>query len=122
MGFHFPDVLRLWDSLLADPSRFSFVESFATAMVLALRPLLMDDETDFGTAIKMLQNYPHDVPFHHVFALAISVRDDMYTPPPPSASANNAAGTGVSSSASASASASSVASSASSSVTSFLSR
>lgn len=50
------DVLRLWDTLFGDPHRFEFLLFFACAMVVNLRPILMD--ADFGTALLTLQNYP----------------------------------------------------------------
>ncbi|KNC52648.1 RabGAP/TBC protein [Thecamonas trahens ATCC 50062] len=87
--FDFPDVLRLWDSLFADPLRFEFMEHFASAMVLALRPILLEPATDFAFALQMLQNYPRDVPFAHVFALAVQLRDGMYEPPAPSSPRGN---------------------------------
>ncbi|KAJ0183732.1 hypothetical protein K1T71_000155 [Dendrolimus kikuchii] len=54
--FSLPDVERLWDSLFADPQRFSFLIYVCCAMILLIRDNLLHG--DFATNVKMLQNYP----------------------------------------------------------------
>ena len=64
-----PDVLILWDSLLADPSRFDFLLYFATAMVLSIRSELVE-QADFAFAVKALQRFEARVPMHALLARA----------------------------------------------------
>uniref|UniRef100_A0A8C4N5B9 TBC1 domain family member 13 n=1 Tax=Eptatretus burgeri TaxID=7764 RepID=A0A8C4N5B9_EPTBU len=54
--FLLPDVLRLWDSLLADFHRFDFLIYVCSAMLLLIRDKLLDG--DFPTNMKLLQEYP----------------------------------------------------------------
>ncbi|MES1908960.1 MAG: hypothetical protein MHM6MM_001790 [Cercozoa sp. M6MM] len=54
--FSLPDCLRLWDSLLADEQRFDFLDFCCVAMIVRLKPQLID--ADFSTALQMLQRYP----------------------------------------------------------------
>ena len=58
-----PDVLRLWDSLLADPSRFDFLLYFAVATVTSIRTALLEHD-DFAYAVKALQRFDGRVPMH----------------------------------------------------------
>ncbi|ORX53989.1 RabGAP/TBC [Hesseltinella vesiculosa] len=56
-----PDVIRLWDALLAERSPeqdtpFEFMLDFAVAMLVCVRQPLL--EGDFATNVKLLQNYP----------------------------------------------------------------
>jgi len=51
--FHMPDILKLWDSLLADAKRFVFFDYVCVAMVVASREAIIGQ--DFGTALKELQ-------------------------------------------------------------------
>ncbi|ORE07319.1 RabGAP/TBC [Rhizopus microsporus var. microsporus] len=63
-----PDVIRLWDSVLADRamqeedkeqnSRFEFLLDFSVAMLVCIRQELMNG--DFSENMRILQNYPID--------------------------------------------------------------
>ncbi|KAI7866029.1 rab-GTPase-TBC domain-containing protein [Spinellus fusiger] len=75
-----PDVIRLWDSLLADrreedsaqASRFEFLLDFTVAMLTCVRQELL--QGDFGENVRLLQNYPlHDI--QTVLSTAYSIRD-----------------------------------------------
>ncbi|XP_054920855.1 TBC1 domain family member 13 isoform X2 [Dermacentor andersoni] len=59
--FPLPDVLRIWDSLFADPQRFTFLIYICYAMLSKLRDKLMMG--DFPSIIKLLQDKacPHHV-------------------------------------------------------------
>lgn len=55
--FPLPDVVRIWDSLFADPDRkYSFLIKVCCSMILLLRDQLL--EGDFATNVKLLQNFP----------------------------------------------------------------
>uniref|UniRef100_A0A1B6LT36 TBC1 domain family member 13 n=1 Tax=Graphocephala atropunctata TaxID=36148 RepID=A0A1B6LT36_9HEMI len=54
--FPLPDVLRIWDSLFADPQRFSFLIHICCAMIVILRDQLLAG--DFPANVKLLQNFP----------------------------------------------------------------
>lgn len=55
--FPFPDVVRLWDSLLADPAgRADALERVCLAMVMMVREELLAG--DFAANMKLLQGYP----------------------------------------------------------------
>jgi hypothetical protein len=54
--FPIPDVLRLWDSLLADPSRFNFLYYFCIAIILTVREPVLS--RDFSIALSALQHPP----------------------------------------------------------------
>jgi len=54
--FELPDVLRLWDTLLADAQRFSHLHYVCIAMMIAVRDTLL--AADFATALRLLQAYP----------------------------------------------------------------
>jgi hypothetical protein len=58
-----PDVLRLWDALLADTNRFEFLLYFATATVISIREDLLE-HADFAYAVKALQRFESRVPMH----------------------------------------------------------
>jgi hypothetical protein len=70
--FQLPEVLRIWDSLLADEKRFDFLIDVSTAMIIHLRhDLLMGD---FSSNMKLLQNFP-SVDVREILQLAISLRE-----------------------------------------------
>jgi len=52
-----PDVVRLWDSFIGDPSRFDFVTYTSLAMVLSHRDDIMHTEKQFALA-ELLQSAP----------------------------------------------------------------
>ena len=55
--FHFPDLVRLWDTFLADPKgRLDSLLRFCVAMLMAARDVLLAG--DFASNLKLLQSYP----------------------------------------------------------------
>ena len=54
--FPLPDVLRLWDSILSDESRFDYLTYVCCAMIVLVRDQLL--ENDFPNNVKLLQNFP----------------------------------------------------------------
>ena len=55
--FHFPDLIRLWDTFLADPKgRLDSLLKFCVAMLVSARDLLLAG--DFASNLKLLQSYP----------------------------------------------------------------
>ncbi|CAH1394609.1 unnamed protein product [Nezara viridula] len=54
--FPLPDVLRIWDSLLADTFRFSFLIFVCCAMIILLRDQILIN--DFPCNVKLLQSFP----------------------------------------------------------------
>ena len=68
--FDLPDVLRLWDSLLADSRRFTFLNYFCATMVLSIRDELLQ-ANDFAYTIKALQSYGNAVPLETLLARAL---------------------------------------------------
>ena len=54
--FPLPDVLRLWDSILADDDRFDFLTNVCCAMIILVRDKILDQ--DFEHNVKVLQNFP----------------------------------------------------------------
>jgi len=54
--FRLPDTIRLWDSLLASTHKENFLRYVCVSMVMAARDRLLC--SDFGTCLKLLQNYP----------------------------------------------------------------
>ncbi|KAG0169037.1 hypothetical protein DFQ28_004051 [Apophysomyces sp. BC1034] len=75
-----PDVIRLWDSILADRGmqhgvdepRFEFLLDFAVAMIICVRSDIL--KGDFADNMRLLQNYPID-DIHIVLNKAYSIRD-----------------------------------------------
>lgn len=54
--FPLPDVLRLWDSILADENRFDYLIYVCCAMIVLIRDQIL--ENDFEHNVKLLQNFP----------------------------------------------------------------
>ncbi|KAJ6654608.1 hypothetical protein lerEdw1_006761 [Lerista edwardsae] len=54
--FLLPDVIRIWDSLFADNSRFDFLLLVCCAMLTLIRDRLL--EGDFTLNMRLLQDYP----------------------------------------------------------------
>lgn len=55
--FPLPDVVRIWDSLFADPDRkYTYLIKVCCAMILLVRDQLLDG--DFAANVKLLQNFP----------------------------------------------------------------
>lgn len=74
--FPLPDVLRIWDSLFADPQRFTFLIYICYAMLSKLRDKLMMG--DFPSNIKLLQNFP-DVDVSELISQALSIQQEDLT-------------------------------------------
>jgi len=71
--FELPDVLRLWDSLFSDHSRFEFLIYICCSMLIFQRDKIM--EGDFYENVAFLQDYP-PVELHDIFKLANDLRDN----------------------------------------------
>lgn len=54
--FDLPDVLRLWDSILADENRFDYLIYVCCAMIVLCRDQILDN--DFEHNVKLLQSFP----------------------------------------------------------------
>jgi len=54
--FQLPEVLRIWDTLFADPKRFEFLIYLCCAMIIAVKTQLLSG--DFADNLKLLQSYP----------------------------------------------------------------
>lgn len=54
--FDLPDVLRLWDSMLADEKRFEYLIYVCCAMIVLVRDQIL--ENDFELNVKLLQKFP----------------------------------------------------------------
>mmetsp|Transcript_61072 Transcript_61072/g.108235 ORF Transcript_61072/g.108235 Transcript_61072/m.108235 type:complete len:86 (-) Transcript_61072:378-635(-) len=72
--FDLPDVMRLWDSLLTDPQRFSFLIYFCAAVVLSIRDELIA-HNDFAFCVKALQRFDGRVPLEKLLAGAYEMYD-----------------------------------------------
>jgi len=89
--FDLPEVLRLWDCLLADPSRFEFFRFCCVAMLQCVRDRLMAN--DFATNLKLLQSYPPEIELTTILRVANDLREryreeeaakkEAAKPPPP---------------------------------------
>jgi hypothetical protein len=66
--FPLPEVLRIWDSLLADETRSRFLIDVCTAMILLVRQDIMTNE--FPENMKLLQNYPTTMDVHVILSKA----------------------------------------------------
>jgi len=80
--FELPEVIRLWDSMFGDPSRFQHLFNICLAMLINLRKELM--ASDFAENVKMLLSYPNpDIPALLEKAKEIGHPDFIITPPTP---------------------------------------
>jgi len=70
--FDLPDVMRLWDSLLTDSSRFAFLSYFCAAMVLSIRDDLIE-KSDFAFCVKALQKFEGRVPLEQLLRGAYDI-------------------------------------------------
>jgi len=68
--FPLPEVLRIWDSLLADVSRSHFLIDVCAAMILLVRDQILTNE--FPDNMKLLQNYP-TMDVHIILSKAVSL-------------------------------------------------
>ena len=57
--FSIPDVIRLWDSLFADPDRFNYLNYVCVTVILTLRKQLM--QGDFADCMELLQRFPDSI-------------------------------------------------------------
>ncbi|KYR01577.1 TBC1 domain family member 13 [Tieghemostelium lacteum] len=74
--FELPDVLRLWDSLFSDPSRFDFLYYFCCAMLICVRDQLLN--SSFADSLKLLQAYPNNIDFHSIYSTASSIKNKTF--------------------------------------------
>ncbi|XP_071948910.1 TBC1 domain family member 13-like [Antedon mediterranea] len=72
--FPLPDLIRIWDSLFADNSRFDFLESVCCAMIIIIKDELL--EGDFSANMKLLQHYP-SIDVNIVLSKAFSLRESQ---------------------------------------------
>eukprot|EP00741_Cyanophora_paradoxa_P014477 tig00020801_g13962.t1 len=73
--FPLPDVLRIWDSVLADRSRFKFLLYVCCGMLICVRDRLLGG--DFAVCVKTLQRYPADTDVAVILKVACAVRDRL---------------------------------------------
>eukprot|EP00053_Salpingoeca_punica_P002076 m.36063 g.36063 ORF g.36063 m.36063 type:complete len:402 (+) comp11372_c0_seq1:203-1408(+) len=66
--FSLPDVIRLWDSILASEDRLSYLIFVCIGMLQNVREQVL--KGDFSETMKLLQNYPRDVDVLQVLAKA----------------------------------------------------
>ncbi|VUZ38968.1 unnamed protein product, partial [Hymenolepis diminuta] len=73
--FLLPDVLILWDSILADKHRFDLLLYICCSMLILIRKELLT--CDFSEAVRLLQNYPYtDV--GHIISHALNLYKRNY--------------------------------------------
>jgi TBC1 domain family member 13 len=69
------DVARIWDTLLADPERFEFLNFICLAMLQYIRDQIL--EGDFTDAMQALQRFPQDIDIRIILNWANTfVKDD----------------------------------------------
>jgi hypothetical protein len=68
-----PDVIRLWDSLVADPLRFQFVMYVAVAAVLEKREELLRPDVKQFALVEALQSAPRDADFSSLLRRAWAI-------------------------------------------------
>uniref|UniRef100_A0AC35TN11 Rab-GAP TBC domain-containing protein n=1 Tax=Rhabditophanes sp. KR3021 TaxID=114890 RepID=A0AC35TN11_9BILA len=73
--FSLPDVIMLWDCLLADKKRFDLLDYVCIAMIENQREALIEGE--FGDNIRLLQNYP-SVDINNLVAIAHDIKNGTY--------------------------------------------
>merc|ERR1712223_1770769 len=73
--FPLPEVLRIWDSLLADQSRSKFLIDVCAAMILLIRQDLLTNE--FPENMKLLQNYPTSMDVHVILSKAAGLSSNI---------------------------------------------
>ena len=73
--FPLPEVLRIWDSLLADESRSMFLIDVCAAMILLIRQDLLTNE--FPENMKLLQNYPTSMDVHVILSKAAGLSSNI---------------------------------------------
>lgn len=78
--FALPDVIRVWDSLFADESRFDFLIYVCCAMHMVIREQLLAG--DFATTMKLLQNYPY-IDISTILSKAIELKCPRLVAPKP---------------------------------------
>ena len=73
--FPLPEVLRIWDSLLADETRSRFLIDVCVAMILLIRQDILFNE--FSENMKLLQNYPTSLDIHVILSKAAGLSSDI---------------------------------------------
>ncbi|CAJ0583898.1 unnamed protein product, partial [Mesorhabditis spiculigera] len=71
--FALPDVITLWDSLFADPCRFSLLSYVGLAMIESQRDFLIN--ATFADALRLLQNFPEGIDVGTLVCLAHDIRE-----------------------------------------------
>ena len=56
--FLLPDTIRLWDSMLASTHKENFLRYVCVTLLLNVRQELLQNASDFATALSLLQHYP----------------------------------------------------------------
>ena len=74
---HSAEVLRIWDFLFSDQSRFDFLINICCAMLMLLKRDLM--EGDFANNMKLLQNFPDRIDVCSVTRKAKSLSNAFIT-------------------------------------------
>jgi len=72
--FKLPEVIRLWDTLFADPNRFDFMIYFCCAMMVSVKEEIM--EGDFAENLSLLQNYPNS-DIDYLIQVALRLKEKM---------------------------------------------
>ncbi|CAE8676894.1 unnamed protein product, partial [Polarella glacialis] len=67
-----PDILRLWDSFIADPCRFEFVIHVCLAVLLGRRDDLLETEKQF-TLAEIIQSAPRNADFERLLRRANAI-------------------------------------------------
>ena len=76
--FPLPEVLRIWDSLLADETRSRFLIDVCLAMILLIRQDILSNE--FPENMKLLQNYPTTMDVHVILSKAAGLSSNIIPP------------------------------------------
>ena len=73
--FPLPEVLRIWDSLLADDTRSGLLIDVCVAMVLLIRNEILSN--DFSENMQLLNNYPTWVDINVVLSKAVGLSSNL---------------------------------------------
>jgi len=73
--FPLPDVIYIWDILLAHNRRSDYLHCVCVSMITLLRERILS--SDFGQNVKMLQNYPLDIDIRTIVMRAYEYYNDI---------------------------------------------
>ena len=73
--FPLPDVIYIWDILLAHNRRSDYLHCVCVSMIVLIRERLLNN--DFGHNVKMLQNYPLDIDIRTIVMRAYEYYNDI---------------------------------------------